>query len=169
MPLSWQRATTRRAVRLAGIAAAATMVGCGADHGGDRTVTYAGHSRAATLVLVGPTKKGDAEVWDLSLRFTRAGAAVRRKAVRVGNPASSDVYLLPSLSVFCLSDHGLSSIGIQPADLRKDPLIVHFVDLPKAGRWICGLRDTHRAHDRPGESRATYISNSLLAATLTRR
>ena len=170
------RVVTTLSASLAAVAVGVAAVGCGANDSADRAATYVGFSREATLMLVGPTSKHDVTVWDLSLRFTPAGAAVRRKAVRVGNPASSAVELFPRLSVFCLSDQGLWDTGIRAADLDKVPLIVHFAvpakassDRPKAGHWICGLRDARTAQDRPGESRAAYLAKSLLAVKLTRR
>ena len=82
------RVVTTLSASLAAVAVGVAAVGCGANDSADRAATYVGFSREATLMLVGPTSKHDVTVWDLSLRFTPAGAAVRRKAVRVGNPAS---------------------------------------------------------------------------------
>ena len=157
------RTTFLRAVvsSLVAIVALASAAACGAAS----PTTYSGRSAAATLVLVGPTRKADAEVWDLSLRFTRAGAAARRTVERLRDPASpaADLFL------FCLSDHGLAEAGVGASQLHGATLTVHFVDLHKADRWICGLRDGRNPKDRVGESRAAFVANAIIAATLTRR
>ena len=103
-------------------------------------------------------------MWDLSLQF-RAGTSARKAVDQLRNHASPTA----DLTVFCLSDHGLSEAGVTASQLRRKTLTVHFVNLHKASRWICGLRDGRNPKDRVGESRATYIANSIAAATLKRR
>jgi hypothetical protein len=143
------------------VTAVMALAACGAG----RPTTYIGHSRAATVELVGPQRKRDAQVWDLSLQFTRAGASAREVVARLRNPAIPRA----DLAVFCLSDRGLAEAGVAASQLRGKTLTVHFVNLHKASRWVCGLRDGQNPKDRVGESRATYIANSIVAATLTRR
>lgn len=155
--------TTLRVVfsSLVVVAAVVTLAACRAS----APATYAGRSGTATLVLVGPTRRADAQVWDLSLRFNRRGAAAQRTVERLRNPAVPT----PDLFVFCLSDHGLSEVGVGASELHGETLTVHFVNLRKASRWVCGLRDGRNPNDRVGESRAAYVANSMIAATLTRR
>jgi hypothetical protein len=141
----------RLVAALLGVAAAVVFSSCGGNRS-HRAPTFTGHSRAATVVLAVVARKPGVTAWQLSVRFTDAGAPLRRKVQH------------QLLNVFCISGRTLVEAGIGAGDLRDDGVDVpRFLNLPKPQRWVCGIRDAN-----PATNRADYIATALLAVTLTR-
>ena len=150
---------------LVGVGTSAMAAGCGGSGAGSAAATYIGHSRQADLTLSVAVKKPHTTAWKLSVRFTSAGAALKRRLP--GGPDQRD----PIMNVFCVpaprtAKLGMVEAGIGPGDLQNDVLNVpRLMNLPAPDRWICGLEGGASA----AKNLRDYIARAPLSVTLRRR
>ena len=127
------------------------------------TPTYTGQTRAASATLAVVDKRPSLTAWALSITFTPAGAALRRRVERLSN--FDPLTKATQLEAFCLSGRRLWWIGVGPSDVKHGSLRVpRFLDLPEPKRWVCGLHDSSSP-----KSLKAMLSTSLLVVTLTRQ
>ena len=137
------------------IAAAVTILGSASARAVSKPLTYSGESRGVALILVVSPVGGDAT---LTIRFSSAGRAIRKRALHVR-----------ALDAFCSwplkNGGGMSTAGVH-LEPRQRTAKVAVAASSSRGGYTCGLH-VH-SETTQGWPSSCYIRHAILAVRLTR-